>query len=342
MEVTHQSAVPISDPSQVAEARRVCVAMAEGQGFDEADAGRVALVATEVATNLCRHAVKVRLLLARRIQDRGQRGVEILAIDRGPGMASTEQCLRDGFSTTGTHGTGLGAVRRLSNVFDLYSRPGEGTVLLAQVWPSAEGGPRACPLVSGGLSLPKPGELVSGDCWGVASAGGRCQMIIVDGLGHGEGAARASQEAMRLFHKSPGLAAAEIVGLLHRGLRSTRGAAMAIAEVELSDRRVTFAGIGNVSAEILSDGKCHAMVSHAGIVGHQVRRIESFEYPWPLDALMVMHSDGCSTKWDLSRYPGLAQRHPSVIAGVLYRDFGRPTDDVTVAALSDRALILAR
>jgi hypothetical protein len=72
------------------------------------------------------------------------------------------------------------------------------------------------------------------------------------------------------------------------------------------------------------------LVSHSGIVGHAARRAQLFDVPYPPDALVVLHSDGLTSRWDLARYPGLAMRHPALVAAVLYRDFSRGSDDVTV------------
>jgi hypothetical protein len=48
-----------------------------------------------------------------------------------------------------------------------------------------------------------------------------------------------------------------------------------------------------------------------------------------------MHSDGISARWRLEAYEGLADAHPALIAGIIYRDFGRPRDDATVLVLTD-------
>lgn len=65
-----------------------------------------------------------------------------------------------------------------------------------------------------------------------------------------------------------------------------------------------------------------------------MRRRQAFTYPWSPDAVVVLHSDGLRTRWRLDAYPGLARRHPSLIAGVLYRDFARRRDDVTVLVVA--------
>jgi hypothetical protein len=73
------------------------------------------------------------------------------------------------------------------------------------------------------------------------------------------------------------------------------------------------------------------MVSVNGTLGHQMTRARQYEYPFEADSLLILHSDGLSANWSPDKYPGLFQRHPGVIAGVLFRDFRRIRDDATVA-----------
>src|SRR5687768_12916861 len=91
----------VHEPSQVGEARRGAVLMAERLGFDEESSGRLALVVTELGTNLARHAVRGQLLVAGHIGPAGE-AIEVLSLDRGPGMADVNACLRDGYSTSTT------------------------------------------------------------------------------------------------------------------------------------------------------------------------------------------------------------------------------------------------
>ncbi|HEY0779732.1 MAG TPA: ATP-binding protein, partial [Gemmatirosa sp.] len=115
--------IPVDEASRVGEARRAAVATAHALGFDEADTARVALVATELATNLVRHAVGGQLV----VQSADGPAVDLLAVDRGPGIADVRRAMVDGYSSGGTSGTGLGtglgAVRRQADAVDLYTRP---------------------------------------------------------------------------------------------------------------------------------------------------------------------------------------------------------------------------
>jgi anti-sigma regulatory factor (Ser/Thr protein kinase) len=93
-------------------------------GFDETDVGNVAIIVTELATNMLKHATQGEILM-RPIARGTALGMEFVALDRGPGIASLTQCFRDGYSTAGSPGTGLGSIARLAGDFDIYSTPGK-------------------------------------------------------------------------------------------------------------------------------------------------------------------------------------------------------------------------
>jgi anti-sigma regulatory factor (Ser/Thr protein kinase) len=330
--------IPMLDPSRVAEARRAIGALAAESQLPEADVGRAQIITTELANNILRHA-RDGFLIARALQESEGHGIEITAIDRGPGM-DLARCLADGFSTGGTPGTGLGAVRRLSDSFDAYSLP-SGSIAVARVLASgATAQPAARPpvLQIGAVCLPKAGEEMSGDAWAAASmAGGRTLIVVADGLGHGPLAADASAVALAAFHdEAPsGRGPAEILGEIHRRLRSTRGAAVAIAEISPASEEIRFAGLGNVAAVVISGAARRGLVSHNGIAGGTPTAPRELSYPFAPHSLLVMASDGIGTHWDLVRYAGAASHHPAVVSALLCRDFSRGRDDLTVVAVRE-------
>lgn len=325
----------ILESSQAGEARRIASALASQLGFNETERGKVGIVVTEVANNLVRHAQEG-LLIIQSISKHNNLGIEILALDKGPGIKNISECLQDGFSSTGTPGNGLGAVSRLSKLFQIHSVPGLGTALLAQLWAGLSTNLPKEKLELGGICLPMKGESVSGDAWISAQYSDRSLLLVVDGLGHGAMAASAAAAAVKVFRQVHGSPKA-IIEAAHAALRSTRGAALAIAEINFEQQIVRFAGIGNISATVLSTAGTSRMVSHNGTVGHEVRKIQEFTYPWHPTGILVMHSDGLGSQWQLDRYLGLATKHPSLIAGVLYRDFNRNRDDVTVVVAREDA-----
>ncbi len=326
----HPLSFVIVESSQVGQARRTATALAASLDFEETKQGVLALIITEVANNLVRHAAEGELFL-RVVEAGGVLGIEMTAVDKGPGMASVSQCMQDGYSTGGTAGNGMGAIARLSDRFEVYSVAGSGTVMVSLLWakPLPVGVP-VPPMEIGAINRPKPGQEICGDSWAVEFRAHRSLFFMADGLGHGPDAARASQEAVRAFRKHAARTPKEILEAVHVALHGTRGVAAGLAEIDFEKQQVCFAGVGNIASTIYTPSQSQSMVSHNGIVGHQVRKVQEFVYAWPPQALLVLHSDGLSHKWQLERYAGLTVRPPSLIAGVLYRDFQRQTDDATV------------
>ena len=335
MEVTEHAHLEIGDVSAAGHARRLAADLAGGLGFSEADVGRVGIVVTEAATNLVKHGGGGELLL-RTLESNGSCGIGVLALDRGPGFGDLAEAMRDGFSSAGSPGAGLGAIRRLSTMFDVYSVPGAGAALAAALWPGSRP-PAMRGLLTSGITVPYPGERVSGDAWALAAMPERTVVLMSDGLGHGELAAAASEAAVRIFRQHTELGPAEMLRSVHDGLRATRGAAVAITEVDRGKGLIRFAGLGNIAGTVMVDGRTWSLVSHHGTAGHDMRRIQEFTYPWPAGATLVLHSDGLTSHWTFDRHPGLAARHPMLIAGVLYRDFRRGRDDTSVVVLREPA-----
>ncbi|HWE01953.1 MAG TPA: ATP-binding protein [Tepidisphaeraceae bacterium] len=331
-----QALIRVNENSQVGEARRTAARLAELSSLGETDCGKISIIATELANNLVRHTNGGELLI-RCFRTTACEGVELLSVDRGPGMADVGRCMEDGFSTGGTAGTGLGAIRRLSTEFDIYSARPAGTVVLSRVLTPAPGiqvAPERLALPRYGIvRVPAPGETMCGDNWAIAEKDGRISMLIADGLGHGPLAAKAADEAVKVFDEDPFRDPGRLLDSVHGALRSTRGAAVAIMQADLRRRAIKYVGVGNIAGSLIGDGDSRGLFSHNGTVGLKMHKIQEFDYPWPEKTLLVMHSDGLQTRWDLAAYPGLPLRHPAVIAAVLYRDFSRIRDDLTVAVI---------
>ena len=336
MEVTGATLLSVTEPSQVSAARRSGADIAGTLDFDETRTGKVALAVTEAGTNLLKHAGGGEVVLRWR-GDSAPAWVELLALDRGPGMPNVARCLEDGFSTSGSPGTGLGALRRLASVFDIYSRSGLGTALVVRVNASTNGGvaPAARALEVEGITVPKPGEDVCGDAFAEQPRVDGTTLIVVDGLGHGPGAADAARAAVSAFRGATG-GPAQRLEVVHQALRATRGAAVAIADVDVTAEVVRFAGLGNIAGRIHAEGGVQNLVAQPGTAGHLARKIDEYTYRFAAGAVLVMHSDGLTANHDLGRYPGLVQRHPALIAGVLLRDARRQRDDAAVVVARAR------
>jgi len=317
--------VTVAEATDVSEARRRASDVARALALDEVTSGRVALVVTEAATNLLKHAGGGDVFVG--ATGTGQHpGVQVIAMDRGPGMHSVADSLKDGFSTAGTTGTGLGAIGRSSESFDLYTTA-KGTVVAASIY--ADRARNGAPPI-GAVCVPLRGEYRCGDAWAAWSAGGLTSVMVVDGLGHGHEAAIASDLAVNVFRRHAERSAPDVIALVHAALKPTRGAAVALAELDERAGKLRYCAIGNISALVARpDGHEQRLVSLPGIAGHVARRVQTFTYDWLPGSLLVMHSDGIGTHWSLAKYDGLLGHRPDVIAGVLYRDHRRAADDAT-------------
>lgn len=312
------------------EARRAAELLAREQGFNDLAAGRLALAVTELGTNLVRHAREGVLLLGA-----GPQGdVELQSWDRGPGM-DVARCLQDGYSTAGSSGQGLGAVRRATDRFSAYSLPGRGSVIAARVCMPAPA-VAAPPFDIAALGLPAPGERVSGDGWGMREQASNTLLMVADGLGHGPDAAVAADAALAALQGARSDSPAAVLEGAHEGMRTTRGAAAAIAAFGADHVRLSFAGAGNICARLISGVADRSLLSQHGTLGVQIRRLQDVAYDWPPHAILVMHSDGIVTRWTLDDAPGLLQCDAAVIAGWILRDHSRGRDDATVVVVKRR------
>lgn len=338
--------VPVHDSTRVRDVRVAAEQAAARGGLDGDRAAAAALVATELATNLLKHAGGGQILLDTVDTPAAGGGagptmVQIVAVDHGPGMPDVVAALRDGYSTTASLGAGLGTCRRLCDDFELHSAP-EGTVALARIGPArprSAGRPAPPPLRVGGVNVPYAGAEHSGDAWAWAHAGDRMTLMLADGLGHGEEAAHASTRAVEELRRSAALPPEEVLRRLDTALRRTRGAAVAVAQLDLAAGRLRFAGLGNVGARLRRGDTWQPLLSHPGIVGaHRPATLHRQEADWDDDCLLILHSDGLPSRWSPGPAANRGGIDPAVLAAVILRDASssaRPVrDDTCVAVLS--------
>jgi len=301
----------VDDATAVGEAQRTAAVLAEQCGLDEI---AVASVVTELATSVQRRGGGH--LLFRAVDDVTGRYFETIACDNGLELEG---------------GDGLGSIARLSTDFDVFSQTGNGTVVLSRVGTVAP-----LPCLVGVVSIPYPGEDVCGDTYRVQCEGARVRASVIDGLGHGEGAAAAATAALAALDRAARRTLVEVLDEAHRALRDTRGAALGVGEFDFIARRLEWVGVGNIAGTVFdTSGKTHGVVSQNGIVGRTVRNVRTFHYDWPVGGTAVLMSDGITTSWDLERYRGVMRRHPAIVAALVHRDFNRGRDDATVMVLRD-------
>jgi len=327
MEIAFSECVLVTDESSVGEVRRSAATAAHRLELGEVRAGELALLATEVSRNVLIHGGGGEVILAG-IRNGDGPVAQILAMDKGQGIANIGLALSDGYSTAGTMGGGMGAMKRIASKFDIFTGK-TGTVVLLEVGNSKT----RHEVEFAGMAIPHPGERFCGDAWYCHVVDGRTVAMVADGLGHGIGAAEAAQEAIAVFRRRSDLAPGEILSYVHDALKKTRGAVAAVVEIRPTERVLVHAGVGNISAVLHSGGLSKSLVSFNGTLGLSAQRIHEFRMDWNPDSALVMHSDGLQTRWDLASYPGLLSRHPALIGGTLLRDFRRMRDDASIFVL---------
>ena len=317
--------ITVDNPAVAGTARRMASEMAERIGLGDERVAEVGLAATEAVANLDRHADGGRLVL-RVVHQDSEAGLEMVAVDVGPGMGDPGSAAADGYSTTGTLGVGIGTIERLASSTQTWSMPGQGTVMVAEFWSRTV----PAPWPVSGLTRAMTGQAECGDAWSARPIDGGVQLLLVDGLGHGAMAAIAAQEAVRLFADAPEGGPEPVLQHLHAGLHHTRGVVAAVVELDTGKGRATTCGVGNIRAVLDLGESTRELVSLPGILGHEVRRFMPVVHDLAEEALIVMHSDGLSDRWGLKDYPGLRRRSPLAIAAVLVRDAGGRRDDASV------------
>lgn len=337
--------IEIKDEAHVGTARRAVHRFASSLGFNETDLAEIDIVVQEIGTNAVRYATAGGWLhymapLGTSV------GIELFYWDAGPGIYDLDRAIRDGVSTSGSLGAGLGAIRRLMDEFDVYStlpvtsrlshtqrRTAHGTVMLTRKWLKKEGEETPASEEArryGVWSRPHPGEDVNGDAYFILARGRRSLLSVIDGLGHGAGAKEAADVAIDQLEEWTGEPLEEVVPALHKALRATRGAVIGAAIIDRGEGRFHFSGVGNVMVRVYGAPEHTTPLSANGTLGARLGSLRVWSYPWAEGATLIMASDGVSASWDIESYPGLLQRTPQILAGVLMRDYGRNADDATV------------
>jgi anti-sigma regulatory factor (Ser/Thr protein kinase) len=305
MEVAFTEHVAITDESSVGEARRRGLLIADKLGFDSVRSGEFGLLITEAARNVLRHGGGGHTIIVGTRSDANAVG-SILALDKGPGIHDVGKALSDGYSTGGTMGGGMGAMKRIATSLDVFTGR-TGTIIRLELGTASKTGG----LELGGMAIPYPGERLCGDAWTYHQTTERTIILVVDGLGHGLHAAEAAEEAVATFRKRVEQPPGKLIGYIH-------------------EKMLTYAAVGNISTSIVTNHGSRSLVSHSGTLGVAAPRIQEFKERWGPDSTLIMHSDGLQTRWDLSTYAGLLARHPAVIGAALFRDYRRQRDDASV------------
>jgi anti-sigma regulatory factor (Ser/Thr protein kinase) len=292
--------------SDVNEARQRAQAMALAIGFDETASAEVALAVSELGANLLRHT---------------------------KGGTLTLTPLVDGFSTAGGLGYGLGAVNRLMDELDIASEPGtsEGTRITCKRWLRVDvRRTMPGPLTFGAASRPHPRMTENGDAFVIKCWGEGALVAVIDGLGHGPFAEHAAQTARQYVESHVDQPLDLILRGVGRACRATRGVVMALARFDWGGTQLTFASIGNIEARAFGSVEPMNFAVRRGIVGVNAPNPAVTQHRWQPNYLLVLHSDGLTTRWRWEDFPGLGRTSASVIARRLLQALAKDDDDATV------------
>jgi anti-sigma regulatory factor (Ser/Thr protein kinase) len=306
--------------------------LAAGAGFDEGRIGELDIVVAEVVSNLVKHAGGGQVLVKLVEEDKIQ-GIEIISIDNGPGMTDVSRMVADGVSTKNTLGQGLGAMKRLSDVFQVYSQKDWGTVIIIRIFKEERALFRKAPKEEvQSVVIPKPGEIECGDGFFYTANNEYVKIFLGDGLGHGPEAAKAVTGAGTAFLACDENEPTEIIRFINNEVKKTRGLVGTIAVFDVGSRKWRICGVGNISTKIMSPANAKNFMSYNGIIGLNVpRTLSSQEIPYEKGQHIIMCSDGIKSKWDTIKYAAIHRYDASILAASLFKDYARLTDDMSVA-----------
>jgi anti-sigma regulatory factor (Ser/Thr protein kinase) len=322
----------IKDRSYINLIKKEASKAAMEEGFSKERVGKLDIILSELISNLLKFGKGEAELLWKMLTLNGEIGIEIIAIDKGQGIHNIAQALKDGYSTAGTAGEGLGAIKRLSDYSEIYSQDDIGTIVLSRLSKKENNIQFKKQLHISAIAIPKPGEVVSGDGNVIIFNPNDkvFRIFLIDGLGHGAYALEASDKAIGIYKKKHTERPDDVLFHINEAIRETRGGVGMALDFDFETQMISFSGIGNIQGRIIGVDKTSGLFSRNGILGHVFPKDDNLhQLKWSLDNLLILNSDGISSKYSLSKYPKIQMQDPAIIGACLYRDYGR-NDDVTV------------
>ena len=315
-------------------------------GLSGVGLGSIVNVASELAHNQLMHARGGRIAI-RPIERQGVRGLEVVAADRGSGIASPTDALKRRRSPGTSQrrpsqppqpgapkslGVGFAAAVELADEIDVDVRIGEGTC----IWARKFAGPVPRRRRVGIFGRPYPGEDESGDDGAFVRTEDDLIVGVVDGLGHGGPAREASRVAVDTVRQSSHLEIDRILEECHAALHDTRGAVMAVARVDDTGQSLRAAVVGDVSLLVDGPGTHRHVLSRPfllGARGHKPKIVIETASLATRD-VVILFTDGISTRADLQADLELLREHPIVIAEQIVERFARDNDDALVLVVA--------
>jgi anti-sigma regulatory factor (Ser/Thr protein kinase) len=323
----------IEDRSYLAYIKREIHNQLTVAGFGVTTVGEIDIIVSELTSNIIKHADEGEVLYCLG-EENGRKYFEIFTLDAGPGIQDVNRMMGDGVSSSNTLGHGLGAIKRLSDIFQIYSKKNWGTVAYSKTWLTGAGAAPAQNkenLSCSVLQVCIPGERLCGDGFHVKKQGDETHIFLGDGLGHGIHAYDAVQAAIEAFKKCTETEPGETLRYIHANVKKTRGLVGTVAILNPKKQEWRICGIGNITTRLFEGMSSKNYMAHNGILGHNIpNTINDYVTKEEKYQCIIMYSDGIKGRWNLASYPSLLRHDPAVIAGTIFKDNARRTDDMSI------------
>ncbi|WP_270566383.1 ATP-binding SpoIIE family protein phosphatase [Clostridium beijerinckii] len=338
----------ISNEWDIGQVRRYIAEKGKEIGFSSIEIGEISIVVNELCSNLIKHHSVEGKLIFKRLEMNERVGIEITAEDNGPGILNVDEVIKDGISTKGTMGGGLGATKRLMDSFELYSRTntnigkyigyekfpqnhGIGTIIITQKWlkSSLDIGKKEVNISV--MSRPYLGCKVNGDVYYIKESNNKVIFALIDGLGHGIEANKAAIRAKELLEENNHKSLRELLYSIDNGMKNTRGAVIGVCIIDKDTRSFQYGSIGNVQLRYILNNKTQKFIATNGTLGVSLKtKVNVQESIYENGGIIVMNTDGISNKWEYDDYLGISANNPAALSNIIFRDFARDNDDATV------------
>ncbi len=336
-EILQTLTLPVGDESDIVIVVNAVRKSAHAIGFSEKQIEELVIVAKELATNIIKHAKSGKMILSE-LSEKSKQGVCLETLDSGPGIADIEFSIADGVSTTGSLGVGLGTVNRIMDELEISSQIGNqsGTRVFALKWKRGNDTAESCPLDIGVASRPHPRMAVNGDAYYIKKYGSKVLLSVIDGIGHGQFAHRASSKARRYLeshYEQP-------LELLFRGVnrecRATRGVVMALVRIDWKLGTMQHASLGNIETRLLGAEQSPRFMTKRGIIGQKLNIPHVTEHKWQENYILTLFSDGIQSHWNWNDFDTKINSSSDDLCRTIIRKLSRDNDDATILIIKGR------
>lgn len=182
------------------------------------------------------------------------------------------------------------------------------------------------------FSVERSLESVSGDAVFIKDEGDNLFICIFDGAGHGESAHKISCIGIRYIQENNHMSLPELMKGLHKKLNGTHGAVAIVGRLNIKEKKLSYVGIGNIFLRIFGETSKRE-ITQGGVIGYQIRTPKEKCITINTGDIIVLHTDGISSRFNETDYPNIFWDDAKVISNTLLSTFGKSNDDATCAVI---------